>query len=244
MPDLAVWGVLTMLAAGAPAAAPDDPVAALVAALPGVPPAEVRATLRAAAAADGGTVARAARRVLAEIAADRARGAAEQRRVRAAAAPRPYGGSGGEHRLVRARHAGDAYYTPAATAGVDHGHVGLYSAVDQITEIAAGKKVYTIPYHGRWVRSGAALFEVRVARAGRDRAVAWALGRVGRDGYSYNFATNRLTAHVGAKNCSKLVWSAYRATGGPDLDRNGGAGVYPRDVRDAPQSTVYRVIGG
>lgn len=154
------------------------------------------------------------------------------------------GGSQGDQRLVRARQVGDAYYTPSRTGVVDHGHVGLYTAVDQITEITAGRRVYTIPYHGRWVQRRSVLFEVRASAAERADAAAWALSRVGVDPYSYNFATNRLTGHVGAKNCSKLVWSAYRATAGLDLDVNGGLGVYPRDVRDATRSATYRLIGG
>lgn len=73
---------------------------------------------------------------------------------------------------------------------------------------------------------------------------AWrAKDRVGKDGYSYNFATNRNTTHYGAKNCSKLIWSAYKLnSGGLDLDKDGGAGVYPRDVHDAKQTSVVRYI--
>ncbi|GGK37740.1 hypothetical protein GCM10010124_33180 [Pilimelia terevasa] len=237
MSVLGVWGTVLVAVWGGPAAAPPaDPAAALAAALPGADAEEVRAGLREAARSAGAPERVVARRILAEVEADRAQGAAE-------AAARPRGGSAGDRRLVPARRVGDAYYTPASTGGVDHGHVGLYTAVDQITESVVGQRVHTIPYHGRWVRPGAVLFEIRASDSQRGAASGWALSRVGRDAYSLNFATNRLTGHTGAKNCSKLIWSAYRVTGGMDLDANGGAGVYPRDVRDAAQSTTYRVIG-
>ncbi|HEX5741446.1 MAG TPA: hypothetical protein VFY17_07845 [Pilimelia sp.] len=267
MPSIAMLCTVAVCATGA--AAPPDPAAAVAAALPGSDAAEVRADLRAAAAATGRSLAATAEKALREIQQDRARGDAEARAAAsgtdtaeaakagapggAAAAPGGaaarggvglFGDSQGDQRLVRARQVGDAYYTPSRTGGVDHGHVGLYTAVDQITEITAGRRVYTIPYHGRWVQRRSALFEVRASTAARVGAAAWALSRVGVDPYSYNFATNRITGHLGAKNCSKLVWSAYRATAGLDLDANGGLGVYPRDVRDAAQSTTYRLIGG
>lgn len=74
----------------------------------------------------------------------------------------------------------------------------------------------------------------------KNDAAWWAKDRVGKDGYSYNFVTNRSTDHYGDKNCSKLIWSAYQINGGLDLDKDGGLGVYPRDVRDAKQTTIIR----
>jgi hypothetical protein len=50
------------------------------------------------------------------------------------------------------------------------------------------------------------------------------------------------TGHVGAKNCSKLVWGAYLLKAGLDIDKNGGAGVYPRDMRDSGHTVTYKTI--
>lgn len=52
--------------------------------------------------------------------------------------------------------------------------------------------------------------------------------------YSYNFATNRTTSCIGDKNCSKLVWCAFKEKAKIDIDKDGGLGVYPVDIRDSP----------
>jgi uncharacterized protein YycO len=45
-----------------------------------------------------------------------------------------------------------------------------------------------------------------------------------------------LIANYRNKNCSKLVWSAYKLKAKINLDDDGGTGVYPRDVRDAKET--------
>ncbi len=57
-----------------------------------------------------------------------------------------------------------------------------------------------------------------------------------------NFANYRNTGHSGAKNRSKLIWSAFQLHGGLDLDVDKGFGVYPRDVRDDTQTSFLRQI--
>jgi hypothetical protein len=50
------------------------------------------------------------------------------------------------------------------------------------------------------------------------------------------------TGHVGAKNCSKLVWSAYLLKSGLDIDSDKGAGVYPRDIRNSSYTVSYKTL--
>jgi len=61
-----------------------------------------------------------------------------------------------------------------------------------------------------------------------------------KDGYSFNFATNRTTGHYGNKNCSKLIWSAFKFKAKIDINKNGGLRVYPRDVRDSGYTKFVR----
>lgn len=47
---------------------------------------------------------------------------------------------------------------------------------------------------------------------------------------------------TGRKTARNLFKSAYKLHGNLDLDDDGGLGVYPRDVRDAPQTVLVRNI--
>ncbi|MER2263049.1 MAG: hypothetical protein ABS934_13640 [Psychrobacillus sp.] len=137
---------------------------------------------------------------------------------------------------------GNFYYTPSQTAYLDHGHVGLYYTSTTIVESVPSTGVRTISTTARKVDSSGALVKsVSTTSTNRNNAANWAYTQVGQS-YSYNFATNRSTGHNGAKNCSKLIWSAYKLNGNLDLDDDGGLGVYPRDVRDAPGTTLVRNI--
>ena len=75
-----------------------------------------------------------------------------------------------------------------------------------------------------------------------EEAAYWANSRLGKDKYSANFATNRKTGHTGAKNCSKLVWSAYLLKSGLDIDSDKGAGVYPRNIRNSGYTVSYKTL--
>ncbi|WP_269775391.1 hypothetical protein [Bacillus siamensis] len=72
----------------------------------------------------------------------------------------------------------------------------------------------------------------------------WGYSRVGKDGYSYNFATNRKSSHYGDKNCSKLLWSAFKLKAGIDMDKDKdkGLGVYPRDIRDSNYTKTIKTF--
>lgn len=152
------------------------------------------------------------------------------------------GGSGGTVSVGNSS-TGNFFYTGSYTAYLNHGHVGMYYSSSQIVESVPRSGVRTISTKSRLVDKGDAVVKsVKTTSLNKSKAAGWVKSRVGKDGYSYNFATNRYTSHYGDKNCSKLIWSAYKLNGGLDLDKNGGAGVYPRDVRDAKQTSVVRYI--
>jgi len=129
---------------------------------------------------------------------------------------------------------GYIFYTPASTWGLDHGHVGMYYTSTSIVESVPGDGVRHISAYTRRVENtGAVLKRVNTSSTNINAAVDWAVSRIGVDGYSYNFATNRETSHYGDKNCSKLIWSAFMLKAGIDIDVDKGLGVYPRDIRDS-----------
>ncbi|GIN63366.1 hypothetical protein J27TS8_33590 [Robertmurraya siralis] len=157
-----------------------------------------------------------------------------------------FGGSAGKFYLDPGTK-GDIYYTDAYTGAIDievnHGHVGMYYMPKELVESVPKKGVRTIKTSERRVHAGAVQQSVNSVTVGeRNKAVGWAYSRVGKDEYSYNFATNRTTSHTGKKNCSKLVWSAYIQYGGIDIDKDGGLGVYPRDIRDSHYTKTYKTI--
>lgn len=150
------------------------------------------------------------------------------------------GGAEGDY-IIGTSSQGNFYYTPSATAYLDHGHVGLYYSSSVIVESIPSTGVRQISATVRTVDKGAVVKSVSTTSTNKSGAANWAYGEIGQP-YSYNFANNRNTGHSGAKNCSKLVWSAYMLHGGLDLDVDKGFGVYPRDVRDASQTQLVRSI--
>lgn len=150
------------------------------------------------------------------------------------------GGSGGTVSVGNSAK-GDFFYTASQTAYLNHGHVGMYYSSNTIVESVPDTGVRTISTTERKVDQGdAQVKSVTTSSTNRNNAANWAYSRVGIDAYSYNFVTNRQTSHIGDKNCSKLIWSAYQLNGNLDLDSDGGLGVYPRDVRDAPNTALIR----
>ncbi|MBG9716009.1 YiiX/YebB-like N1pC/P60 family cysteine hydrolase [Bacillus cereus] len=166
----------------------------------------------------------------------------EQGEREATQRPSKYGASGGNVKVGNSN-MGDFYYTGSTTAYMNHGHVGMYYSEKLIVESVPSTGVRTIATNKRLVDKGDAVVKsIKTSWQNKNDAAWWAKDRVGKDDYSYNFANNRNTSHYGAKNCSKLIWSAYKLHGGLDLDKDGGAGVYPRDVRDAKQTSKIRNI--
>ncbi|WP_281215415.1 hypothetical protein [Bacillus altitudinis] len=137
---------------------------------------------------------------------------------------------------------GNIYYTNADTWGLNHGHVGMYYKKTHIVESVPKVGVRSISAKKRKVEKGAVVKSVKVATKKKNAAVDWGKGRIKKDGYSYNFATNRTTGHYGNKNCSKLIWSAFKLKAKIDIDKNGGLGVYPRDVRDSGYTKLVRKV--
>jgi uncharacterized protein YycO len=152
------------------------------------------------------------------------------------------GGSGGTV-TVGTGVKGQIYYTGSQTAYLNHGHVGMYYNAETVVESVPKVGVRNLHYLKRLVDKGdAQVKSVNTTTANRNAAADWANSRVGKDDYSYNFANNRNTSHTGDKNCAKLVWSAYKLKADLDLDKDKGSGVYPRDVRDAKDTTLVRKI--
>lgn len=151
------------------------------------------------------------------------------------------GGSGGTV-SVGSSTKGNFFYTKSVTAYLNHGHVGLYYSSKKIVESVPKKGVREISVTNRKVDKGdACIKSVNTTTEKRNAAANWAYSQLGEE-YSYNFATNRTTDHKGAKNCSKLIWSAYKLKAKLDLDKDKGLGVYPRDVRDAKDTKLVRNI--
>ncbi|MFF2876790.1 YiiX/YebB-like N1pC/P60 family cysteine hydrolase [Gottfriedia sp. NPDC057991] len=152
-------------------------------------------------------------------------------------------GGGGGTVTVGTGVKGQIYYTASQTAYLNHGHVGMYYSTETVVESVPKEGVRVKDYKARLVDKGnAQVRSVNTTTAKRNAAADWARSRVGKDDYSYNFATNRKTDHYGDKNCAKLVWSAYKLKADLDLDKDKGSGVYPRDVRDAKDTTLVRKI--
>ncbi|MGW5982717.1 YiiX/YebB-like N1pC/P60 family cysteine hydrolase [Bacillus mycoides] len=150
------------------------------------------------------------------------------------------GGSGGVYTITNSTK-GNIYYTPSQTAYLDHGHVGLYYLPDTIVESVPSTGVRTIKTSNRLVDAGAVIQTVSTSTQNKENAVNWAYSEVG-EPYSYNFMNNRNTGHDGAKNCSKLVWSAFLLKANIDLDKDGGLGVYPRDIRDSGYTSTIKTF--
>lgn len=150
-------------------------------------------------------------------------------------------GGGSTNYIIGPSESGDFFYTPASTAFVDHGHVGLYYSSNTIVESIFPTGVRSISANVKMVEKGAVVKSVSTTSTVKQNAANWAYTQIGQP-YSLNFMNNRNTGHMGAKNCSKLIWSAYLLHGGLDLDVNKGFGVYPRDIRDAKQTRFIRQI--
>ncbi|MEG8303585.1 hypothetical protein B9T64_20120 [Bacillus halotolerans] len=150
------------------------------------------------------------------------------------------GGSSGTKKLPTSAK-GNIYYTNSYTAYYNHGHVGMYSAADKIVESVPSDGVRQIAYNARDVEDNSIVQTVSVSSSQKTAAADWAVSKVG-DPYSFNFVNNRNTGHDGAKNCSKLLWSAFLLKAGIDIDSNGGLGVYPRDITSSSYTTTIMTI--
>lgn len=146
------------------------------------------------------------------------------------------GGKGDGAYQLASSSKGNVFFETASTAGIPHGHVGIYYTPDYIVESVPGSGVRKVKLIDKRVDAGSKILTPKpqyASTSAREQAADWAHGRIG-ESYSYNFATNRATSCVGDKNCSKLVWCAFKEKVKIDIDKNGGLGVYPVDIRDSP----------
>lgn len=142
--------------------------------------------------------------------------------------------------LDASRNVGDIFYEPSTTANIEHGHVGIYYTTNTIVESMPSSGVRSLSRLNKKVAKGSKIFTLDgVSQSVKNGASSWAWSQIGCK-YSYNFATNRLTSMSGDKNCSKLVWSAYKNAGNLDIDSNKGFGVYPKDILNYKASRVYK----
>jgi uncharacterized protein YycO len=148
----------------------------------------------------------------------------------------------GKRRFLVSSVKGNVFYTDAITNRINHGHVGIYYSNRFIVESTASEGVRRELASDTEVSPGAVIQSVSTTPSKRNAAADWANSRVGKDGYSYNFANNRNTSHYGNKNCSKLVWSSFKLKAGLDVDKDKGRGVYPRDIRDSTLTKTVKTI--
>lgn len=148
---------------------------------------------------------------------------------------------GGSRTLGHGKKKGDIYYAPASTLSINHGHTGMYYSTTTLIEAPGlGSRVTVLNADTKRVGSGAQKQTVLVHQDQRNSAADWAHTKRGRE-YNTNFAFNK---RVDAEkyNCSQLVWAAFVTAAGIDLDSNGGAGVYPTNIRDSSYTETYQTL--
>ena len=146
------------------------------------------------------------------------------------------------YQLCRSYYKGDMFLTPAYTAFVNHGHIGIYGDKDWIVE-APGffAKSRWAWHYNTFVGKGTVLMETTLTQAQQNAAADYAYNHL--LGYPYNpIFWNNKELNPERLNCSQLVWLAYKKGAGVDLDGNGGAGVYPYDIKDSKYTKVNWVI--
>ncbi|WP_100446531.1 hypothetical protein [Glycomyces xiaoerkulensis] len=141
--------------------------------------------------------------------------------------------------LGSAQRKGDLFVSPSSTLFVQHGHIGVYYSTTTIVE-APGNCCLSrsISAGTRMVGEGTVKQYVSTSQSNRDAAANYARGNFLGRSYDNAFWNNRSNGD-GSLNCSELVWLAYLRTTSIDLDRNGGWGVYPYDIRDSGHTVTY-----
>ncbi|MBT0567337.1 hypothetical protein [Williamsia sp. CHRR-6] len=150
--------------------------------------------------------------------------------------------------IPEARGVGDLFYSDAAQVvgnfQFEHGHMGIFVSTKETVKALDPTRGVQRKLASEARVHNPRLMYVHASNETRALAAEYALLKEG-SGYNKNFAFNRRDwekrALGNTYNCSQLVWAAYmNATGGKvDIDGDGGWGVYPRDIRDAPDATAY-----
>lgn len=144
---------------------------------------------------------------------------------------------------------GDLFYYPSKSAGINHGHIGMFRWKTVVVE-AANKSlgVRKINVAKRSVPENKTLYmwvSLDKSAIGQTDAVAqrkasnWANQK---DGAEYRPWTDTKNKYYSAPfNCSQLVWAAYDNQG-YDLDNNGGDCVWPANIVDSQFTHNYKII--
>lgn len=153
------------------------------------------------------------------------------------------GGSGTDYvPLANASYAGDFFYYPVSTLGINHGHVGIYRGPKRIVEAAnANLGVRRILAEDRNVpKAKTWLFWVDTSFAKQEAAAAWADAKVGAAYRSWTATKNKY--YSAPFNCSQLIWGAYKQQS-VELDDNGGDYVWPADIVNDSATYSYKKVG-
>ncbi|MDO5749755.1 MAG: hypothetical protein Q4P78_00935 [Rothia sp. (in: high G+C Gram-positive bacteria)] len=148
------------------------------------------------------------------------------------------------HVALRApRYVGDVFYSSNSTFGIQHGHTGIYDSSFSYVE-ATSPHIRRV--NAYWAEAPAPAFKYYVGwdrqSPNKYKAANFAAAQVGK-GYNWFFWNNK-TIYASTYNCSQLVWAAYKQTDPKvDLDSNGGAGVYPLDIKNSSWLHEYQRIG-
>ena len=137
---------------------------------------------------------------------------------------------------------GDIYYSASSTYGISHGHVGIYSEKDYVTEArGSGQNSGEWYYYGRKYCKNIQIMTTPYSTATQTSAADYASAYLVNKPYNSNFAWNK-GGNIDTLNCSELVYKAYKRSVNIDLDGDGGLGVYPNDIVNDSETSIYRTI--
>lgn len=137
-----------------------------------------------------------------------------------------------------AKNRGDVMYSDAWTV-INHGHNAIYYTTNVVVHApGVGKKSKKDPASAKiGLKGGIEKQEVLTSTTNRVKAAEYAYNHLRDKPYDLVFFNNKKT--IDKLNCSSLVWNAYMKTSNIDLDKDGGPGVYPVDIRDSPLTQTY-----
>ncbi|MBD9723987.1 YiiX/YebB-like N1pC/P60 family cysteine hydrolase [Streptomyces caniscabiei] len=141
-----------------------------------------------------------------------------------------------------ARNKGDVFHSYAKTSVFKHNHVGIYYTTKTIVE-APGKGSKSRSVTASTLKKCGPIYKmsVKAKQSSRNKAANHAYNKFRNMPYDKDFGNNKYNNN-GKLNCSELVWKAYKDSVNIDLDKNGGLGVYPDNIRDDGSTVVYQTI--
>ncbi|MCM0622742.1 hypothetical protein [Nocardioides bruguierae] len=140
---------------------------------------------------------------------------------------------------------GDIFYYPSYSAGINHGHVGMFRWKGTVIE-AANKKlgVRKIKTSDRKVPEGETYYYYIGSGSAKsferqEAAADWANGKDGSDYRPWYETENKF--FVAPFNCSQLIWAAYGKQS-IWLDSNGGDYVWPANIVNDDKAHPYQIV--